>query len=122
MKLLKSLAISVVLLSMVACSPIEQQARNSAAALGGLLAAAQTQYQAGCTTNPSQSICTTINQAISGENALITATEAYCGWSAASPPGAPSQACVPVKTATAGLQTAIANANSFISQLKGAVK
>jgi hypothetical protein len=108
---------------LLACTPIEQSARNTAAALNGALTAAQAKYQASCTANPKQTVCTTINQAIAGQNALITATEAYCSW----PPGTittpplPTTACTPVKTATAALQTAIANANLFVAQLKGAL-
>lgn len=108
---------------MLGCSPIEQQARDSAAALQGALTTAQSKYQAQCTSNPTQQACTIINQAIAGQNALITATEAYCGWSASAPPQNPATAsCTPVKSAQAGLQTAINNATLFIQELKGIIQ
>jgi|SRR5271166_2130038 len=121
MTLLKKLLLLPLLLVMVACTPLEQQARNTAAALQGVIVAAQAQYQTTCTANASQAVCVDINKAVSAENALITATEAYCGWNTASPPANPNTACVPVSTATAGLQTAIGNATVFITQLKGAL-
>lgn len=105
-------------ITLVACSPVEQQARDTAAALQGALTAAQTQYQATCTSNPQQRPCVTINQAVAGQNALITAVEAYCGWNPVTPPPNPTSSCVPVKTAQAGLQTAINNANLFIAELR----
>jgi hypothetical protein len=109
-------------LVLTACSPLEQQARNTAAALQGALAAAQTQYTVECTANPKQSYCLTINQAVAGQNALITALEAYCGWSQSAPPANGTAPCVPVKTAAAGLQTAVNNANLFVTELKGIMK
>lgn len=102
-----------------ACSPIEQNARNTAAALQGALSAAQAKYQTECTSSPKDQACVTINQAVAGQNALITAVEAYCGWSESAPPPTGSATCVPVKTAAAGLQTSINNANLFITELKG---
>jgi hypothetical protein len=109
-------------LALVACSPLEQQARNTAAALQGAIGAAQAQYQTTCTANPSQTACTVINQAVAGQNALVTAAEAYCGWSTAAPPAVTTATCVPVKSAQAGLQTAINNANLFVTELKGVIK
>jgi hypothetical protein len=110
---------TVVLLCGFSCSPIQNQARNTAAALQGAIVAAQGQYQATCTSNPSQTQCTLINKAIAAQNALITADEAYCNWSQANPPSDPNATCVPVTSAVTALQTAINNATSFISQLKG---
>lgn len=110
-------------LATTACSPLEQQARNTAAALQGAIGAAQAQYQTTCTSNSSQTACTVINQAVAGQNALVTAIEGYCGWSTANPPAMPTTAtCTPVKTATAGLTTAINNANLFVTELKGLIK
>ena len=109
------------LMATTACSPIEQQARNTAAALQGAISAAQTQYLTSCTANPKQTACVTINQAIDGQAALITAVTAYCGWSPTAPPANGSQTCVPVKTASAGLQTAINNASLFIAELKSLI-
>jgi hypothetical protein len=114
----------LLLLTLIAssCSPLEQSARNTAAALQGALGAAQAQYQATCTADPKQTACTVINQAVAGQNALVTATEAYCGWSTAAPPTVTTATCVPVKSAAAGLQTAITNANLFVTELKGVIK
>lgn len=103
----------------VACSPIEQQARNTAAALQGALGAAQAKYQATCTTDKTQSACVTITRAVDGQNALVTAIEGYCGWSTAAPPASTTATCVPVKSAAAGLQAAINNSNLFVTELKG---
>ena len=97
-------------------TPLEQSARDTDAALSGALSAAQAQYQASCTSNPQQTVCTTINKAGAGQNALTTAIEAYCGWSAGTNT---ASTCTPVKTAAAGLQTAIDNANLFVTELKG---
>jgi hypothetical protein len=109
---------------LVACplTPIEQSARNTAAALQGAIAAAQAQYQTQCTSTPTVQACVIINQSIAGQNALITATEGYCGWSVSAPPANPTAPCVPVKTAQAGLQAAINNANLFVTELKGVIK
>jgi hypothetical protein len=106
---------------MTGCSPIEGQARDTAAALQGSLVAAQSQYQASCATNPSQSICQLINRGVSGENALITSVEAYCGWTAGTVPASPTATCVPVKSAQAALVAAIANATTLTLEIKGAL-
>lgn len=106
-------------LATVACSPLEQQARNTAAALQGAISAAQTKYLTQCQANPKDSPCVIVNKAVDGQNALVTAVEAYCGWSVTAPPANGSQTCVPVKSASAGLQTAINNANLFVAELKG---
>jgi hypothetical protein len=119
---LTTILVLVVTLSLVACTPIENQARDTIAALGGLLGAAQVQNQAACQADNTQNVCVIINKAVAGQNALVTATEAYCGWSVTSPPGDPTTKCVPVKTALGALQTSISNANTFITELKGVVK
>lgn len=122
MKLLKCTIAFAVLLVTIACSPIENQARDTAAALQGAIIAAQAQYQSSCSLNNAQTVCQTIARAVNGQNALITSVEAYCGWNSANPPGDPAAKCVPVKSAQAGLQTSIANANQFITELKGVLK
>lgn len=120
MRKLLTLPITLCLL-LVACSPLEQQARNTAAALGGAITAAQQQNQAACQAAPTATVCQVINRAVAAQNALITATEAYCGWSPSTNP-ATAPACTPVKSATSGLQTAISNATPFINQLKGVIQ
>jgi len=108
-------------LPMLACSPLENQARDAAAALSGSIVAAQAKYQGSCTANPSQQICQAINRGVSGENALVTAVETYCGWAVTPAPPDPNATCVPVKSAQAALQTAIANAATLTLQIKGAL-
>lgn len=122
---MKYVFLSVVIFSclvLVACPPLAKDGRDVAAALNGSITAAQEKYQTSCFSNPSQPICKSINRAVEGQNALVTALEAYCGWSVLIPPPDPKAACVPVKGAEAGLKTAIANANLFIVELKGALK
>ena len=108
------------LLLLVACSPLENNARDTAAALGGALTSAMAQNKASCQANPSQAICTAINDGIKAENTLIQATEAYCGFTPGTllTPNAPHN-CQPVKGATSALQAAVANAQPFITALKG---
>jgi hypothetical protein len=121
MKKMKTILTVVSVMFMVGCSPLENQARDTAAALSGSIVAAQTKYQASCAANPAQEICVVINRGVSGENALITAIETYCGWSSANTPPDPSATCIPVKSAQAGLQVAISNAASLTLQIKGAL-
>ena len=109
------------LLPMLACSPLENQARDAAAALSGSIVAAQTKYQASCTANPAQDICGAINRGVSAENALITTIETYCGWSPTLVPPDPTATCMPVKTAEAALRAAIVNATALTLQIKGAL-
>jgi len=111
----------LVLLPMLGCSPLENQARDTAAALSGSIVAAQTKYQASCAANPAQEICQIINRGVSGENALITAVETYCGWAPTLAPPDPTATCMPVKSAQAALRAAIANAATLTLQIKGAI-
>ena len=106
----------------VACNAPEQQARDTAAALSGVLTTAQTQNTAACQSDPNQNACQIINRGISGQNALITATETYCGFALTPTPPDPSEVCHPVKAAQPALQTAIANANQLITEVKGVIK
>ena len=121
---MKRLGVTVMLLclvALVACSPIENRARDTAAALSGSIVAAQTKYQASCAASPRQQVCQIINQGVSGENALITAVETYCGWSPTLAPPDPTAKCVPVRSAEAALEVAIANAATLTLQIKGAL-
>lgn len=104
---------------LVACSPLEQQARNTAAALGGVLVPAQAKYHDTCVADARQTICMTINKGVAAQNALITAVETYCGWSTTSPPTDPNAKCVPVKSAEQALTAAIANAAQMTTEVKG---
>jgi hypothetical protein len=111
----------LILLPMLGCSPVENQARDTAAALSGSIGAAQTKYQADCTANPGQEICQIINRGVSGENALITAVETYCGWAPTLAPPDATATCVPVNSAETGLRAAILNASTLTLQIKGAL-
>jgi hypothetical protein len=121
MRKLMTLLLMVGLVPMVGCSPIENQARDTAAALSGSIVAAQTKYQPTCSANQNQQICQLINHGVAGENALITAVETYCGWAVNLAPPDPVAKCVPVKSAQTALQAAIANAASLTLQIKGAI-
>lgn len=106
---------------MTGCSPLENNARDAAAALSGSIVAAQAKYQDTCTADKTQQICQTINKGVSAENALITAIETYCSMAITPVPPTRDTPCHPVKTAEAGLSTAIANATTLTSQIKGAI-
>jgi hypothetical protein len=121
MRKLFTIALALGVLPMLACSPLENQARDAAAALSGSIVAAQTMYQGSCTANPSQQICQSINRGVSGENALITAVETYCGWAVTPAPPDPTAKCVPLKSTQTALQAAIANAAALALQIKGAL-
>jgi hypothetical protein len=110
-----------IVLPMLGCSPLENQARDTAAALSGSIVAAQSEYQLSCAANPGQDVCQIIDRGVSGENALITAVETYCGWTPTLAPPDPTATCVPDKSAQAALQAAIANAASLTLQIKGAI-
>ncbi len=90
-------------------------ARDTTAALNGALKAAQEQYAPECQSDASKPACVMINKAIAAHGALITATEAYCGFSDVSQP---LDTCKPVATAQAGLMAALDNAQQFLTQLK----
>lgn len=116
---MKKMLLAISLLILVGCSPIEQNARNTAAALQGTIVAAQAKYHDSCAAKPLQAVCQDINKAVAGENVLITAVEAYCGWSPTAPPSDPNAACVAVKSAQAALTVAIANASTLTIEMKG---
>ena len=101
---------------------LQSEARDVAAALKGALKSAQTQYQSSCTANPKQSACVAINKAVGVQNVLITADQAYCGWSATVQPSDPNATCVPVQGAVGALNAAIANAATAISEIQGLVQ
>ena len=121
MRKLIAILLGFCMFPMLGCSPVENQARDTAAALSGSIVAAQTRYQGTCAAKPLQEICQVINRGISGENALISAVEAYCGWAPTLDPPAATAKCVPVKSAEAALRTAIANATTLTLQIKGAI-
>ena len=121
-KLAALVLLPILLAALCGCPSVVNTARDTAAALNGAIVAAQTQHQASCTANPTQTACTTINKAIDGQNVLVSAIQTYCGWSPATPPANPQAACVPVSSALAGLNQAVANANTLIPEVKGLVQ
>lgn len=118
---MKKLCLLLLLIPLIGCPKTEQNARDAAAALRGLLTTAQTQYQTSCQANSTQTVCQSINRGVSAQNALITATESYCGWSTTAPPPDPMTVCVPVKSAEAALKSATANANQAIAEIRGVI-
>lgn len=125
LKRLLAIPLFAILLCAFACpsTTIQSVGRDTSAALEGAIDAAQSQYLTTCKANPQQTPCTVINQAVAGQNALVTALEAYCGWSITSPPATPATTpCAPVSSAQAGLNAAISNANLFITELKGVIQ
>lgn len=110
------------LLLFVGCSSLEQSARDANASLKAVLDQVQEENLASCQINPAQSNCQLINRAGAAQNALITASEAYCGWSTTAPPTDPNAKCVPVKGAEASLRSAIANAAEFTTELQGVLR
>ena len=104
-----------------ASQPLEQNARDASASLGGVVSAAQAQHQE-CLSDATSTTCQTIKRGVSGQNALVTAIETYCGWSTTTPPPDTTATCVPVKSAASALQSAISNANQLTTEVKGTVK
>ncbi len=122
MRKLALLFAATLLLAACPKAALEQNARDVAASLGGLLTSAQAQHQE-CVSDSSPAICQTIKRGISGQNALVTSLETYCGWSLtdATPPPV-GTACTPVAEAESALKSAIANANQLTTEIKGTVK
>ena len=121
MRKLFTIGLALGVLPMLGCSPLKIRRGMPQRQLSGSIVAAQTKYQASCTAKPSQEICQVINRGVSGENALITAVETYCGWAVTPAPPDPTAKCVPVRSAQGALQTAIANAATLTLQIKGAL-
>ena len=108
------------ILALTGCSQVEQNARDTAAALSGVLISAQAQNQ-DCVTDSTGPNCSLISRGISAQGVLITATETYCGWTVANPPS-PKSKCVPVASAASALNSAISNATLIITEIKGVIK
>ncbi len=120
---MKTLLVVPFFLIMFACpgGQPEQKARDTAAALGGALSAAQAQHQE-CKVDATPTVCQTISRGVAGQNALITSLETYCSWSTSAPPPDSTAQCVPVASAIDGLKAAISNANQLITEVKGTIK
>jgi hypothetical protein len=117
---MRKLLLLPLLLLLTGC-PKDKNARDTAAALKGLLATAQTQYQTSCQANKTQPACTTINKGISAQNALITAIETYCSMALTPTPPPDNTPCTPVKSAEGALSVALANAKQSITEVKGII-
>jgi len=119
-----ALALSLLLCAagfLAGCTPLENNARDVAAAAQGFIIRAQTLHQAECAANPNLQVCGIINQAIGAQNLLIDSIESYCGWPARPTPAQLSSvtaSCQRIKTFQAGLQTAVTNLDSTMSDLK----
>jgi len=125
MKKLLLLPIMALLLCGFACNQnqanLAQNARDTTAALGGLLETAQAQYMASCTADKTAPNCALISRGVQGQNALISALETYCSMPI-NPNLDPATPCTPVSSAQAGLQTALNNATQLITEIKGVIK
>ncbi len=118
----KVLLLVPLLAATLACppsQPIETNARDVSASLSGVLVTAQSQHQE-CVQDSTPQTCQVIKRGVSGENALITALETYCGMQI-SPTLDTSTPCSPVKDALGALQTAISNAQQLTTEVKGTV-
>lgn len=132
----KALALLIalpIMLVAIGCTPVEQKARNTEAALNGLITPLQAQYQASCSApanlqvNPQ--MCDLINRGVSAQNALATAAETYCGFAVALLPNDPALRasvlatnCVPQKNAKGLLVSATLNAGQIVLELRAAIK
>lgn len=118
----KALLLVPLLACTLACptTPLEQNARDVSASLQGLLTTAQAQHQE-CVADKSTPTCQTISRGVAGQNTLVTTIELYCGWSTSAPPPDTTATCVPVKSAAGALNSAIANANQLVTEVKGVV-
>ena len=110
-------------LVLAGCSPLENSARNAAAAAQGFIAQAQQNHLAECQAAPTKPFpCVVINQAVGAQNLLVSSIELYCGW-----PANPSQEslqqhagqpCARKQDAAKALQNAINSVNSVIAEYK----
>lgn len=116
MRNITKLVILLPLLVFVGC--VEQSARDANAALSAVIVAAQDKNLATCQADPKLDVCVLINRGVAADNALVTATETYCGWSTAAPPPLGTK-CVPVKSAKDALTAAIANAAELTNEIQG---
>ena len=109
------LALAAVALSLTSCGPVEKTARDTIAAATGLIQSAQTEYKAECAALPTAPKCVLVNDGVHGQNAAITALEAYCGFQVGV--SLPSDVCKPVKGAEPALTAAIGNLNRFVGEI-----
>lgn len=116
---LRSIATVLLALTMTACAPLEQTARDAIAGAKGVLLTAQVEYGQECHDNPSNKNCALIHGAVAAQNTAIDALVVYCSGKA-NPDG--TGACAPDKTKAPKLQTAISNLDTIIRDVKGIVR
>jgi hypothetical protein len=115
-RIIKTLTIAVMLVMLGCSQPIEKTARDGIATATGAISNYQAKYHDQCVAAPTGTACVAINRAIVGQNATITALEAYCGFK---PGDDLASACKPVATAKDGLQAALNNLQQLVNDLKG---
>jgi hypothetical protein len=98
---------------------LEQRARDGIAGATGFISKAQSQYQTECSANPTMTTCVTINKSIDAQNLTITALKTYCGFKPTDPI---ETVCAPVASKADALNSALANLNQLINDVKGLVK
>lgn len=115
--------LAVLTLALTGCSPLENSARDAAAAAQGFIEQAQQNHLTECQANPEKDFpCQNINQAIGAQNLLIDAIEQYCGFP--SRPGAEAlkalegRHCIRNKAAGERLRSAVASLNSIIADYR----
>lgn len=119
-RLLTVLMLAASMLVLAGC-PLEKDARDTNAALAGLIVYGQKTYGDSCKANTTQPVCQAINKGVDYQNALTTAIQSYCGWPTNAPPPPIGTKCVPVKSAEGALNVAIANGRQFATELRGAL-
>ena len=115
----KSTIVLSFLLVLVGCGPLETKARDTIAGMKGLLDSEQAARKAQCSVDPSAPVCQALIRGAGAENALVTATETYCGWSTLTPPTLDA-VCAPNKALAPALKNSIDNALRIISEIKKA--
>lgn len=116
------LIILISCLLIVACTPVERAAYNTAVGAKAFLDSVKSAHPE-CATTPTTTVCQDLTKATAAKDLLIDAIATYCG---ITPTTNPTQACTPpIKNtpaytiATNALQSAIANYNQLATDLKG---
>ena len=113
----------VPVLFLVACTPVERSAYNTAVAAKAFL---DTERKAHPECNPGTStVCLDIAKAVAAKDVLIDAISVYCAGPDFANGGAcnaPAKGTPAAQQAVAKLQAAIANYNQAATDLKGAAK
>lgn len=117
----KLLLLLIPMAFLLGCSGPEKNARDAIAASKGAIETAQAKYVDQCKADATQRPCTLINQAVSAQNATITALELYCSGSA--PAGGQDfqhgGVCHADKALQPKLDAAVGSLNQLIGEIKG---